>query len=128
MTRTADSYLAVDEADPHTVWHPEGGPGTLGIVDCQRVAGGLGGVSGHAPRGLKFLHLTTMYYDSESAENSSASASDYDDELNYEDGNREYNSDNNDAQSNVSYGENLRVRGLLSLPMVLYLTTARRLG
>lgn len=67
-----------------------------------------------------------MFYGPSSAENSSASASDYDEE--YDDdnidgepnhGNNDNESDNDDARSNASYGENLRVRSLFSLEALI---------
>ena len=76
-----------------------------------RVVGVWRKMLGHATRDA-FLHLTTMYYNLE--ENLSGSASDCEDEfgndnINNDDGD---NKDRDDAQSNASYGENLRVRSL----------------
>jgi len=60
------------------------------------------------------------YYDRNSEENSSASGSDYDN-LDYEYDNyipsRMLDNDNDDVRSDISYGENLRVRSWLPPPL-----------
>ena len=69
---------------------------------------GAGEDSEYAARGLSF-YLTTMYYDLDSEENSSASVSDPDNESVGDNGSQKYDDDDDDARSNSPFGEDLRV-------------------
>ena len=107
----AESYPTVNEAGIHTARRTKCEPGLVGTVGYHQAGEGLAELVGHATRNA-FLHLTTMYYDSE--ENSSGSASDCEGKFDNDniDNDNDDDNDRDDAKSNASYGENLRVRSL----------------